>query len=129
MTKSTKAAPESLVAVLGASPNEARYSFRAVKMLREYGHSPIPVHPTAHKVNGLDGVSSLDKIDGDIDTLTVYINSTRSDLETEKILALKPRRVIFNPGSENATLAQLLAKNGIEVIEACTLVMLRSEQF
>ena len=129
MTKTKRAASESRVAVLGASPKEDRYSFKAVKMLKEYGHLPIPVHPAGHSVDGVAGVRSLDKIDSDIDTLTIYINSTRSDLEIDKILALRPRRVIFNPGAENTTLAQKLAESGIEVIVACTLVMLRTEQF
>ena len=129
MTKTKRAPSESRVAVLGASPKENRYSFKAVKMLKAYGHLPIPVHPAGHSVVGVEGVRSLDKIDGDIDTVTIYINSTRSDLELDKILALRPRRVILNPGAENTTLAQKLAESGIEVIEACTLVMLRTEQF
>jgi hypothetical protein len=125
----TKAAAHSTVAVLGASPKEDRYSFKAVHMLSEYGHKPIPVHPAGHTVDGVPGVKSLDDIEGDIDTLTVYVNSSISDNELDSILKLKPRRVIFNPGSENASLAAKLDEAGIEVVLACTLVMLRTEQF
>jgi len=125
----TKAAAHSTVAVLGASPKEDRYSFKAVHMLNEYGHKPIPVHPAGHTVDGVPGVKSLNDIDSDVDTLTVYVNSSISDKEIDNILKLKPRRVIFNPGSENYDLAAKLKEAGIEVVQACTLVLLRTEQF
>ncbi len=125
----TKAAPHSRVAVLGASPKEDRYSFQAVKMLGEYGHQPIPVHPAGHVVNGLTALKSLTELAAPIDTLTMYVNATISSAEFDTIITLKPRRVIFNPGAENPDLAAKLRANGIEVIEACTLVMLRTEQF
>ncbi len=124
-----RAAEHSRVAVLGASTNEERYSFQAVKMLGEYGHIPIPVHPKGHTVNGISGLKSLGDITGPIDTLTVYVNAKISSAELDHILELKPRRVVFNPGAENAELGKTLRENGIEVVEACTLVMLRTEQF
>lgn len=119
----------SSVVVLGASPKEDRYSFKAVKFLKESGFEPIPVHPRGHDVFGVPGVKSLGEVEGDIDTLTLYINEKISTKEYENILALKPRRVIFNPGAENSDLAERLAGNKIETIEACTLVMLRTNQF
>jgi predicted CoA-binding protein len=125
----TRAAAGSKVAVLGASPKEDRYSFKAVHMLKEHGHKPIPVHPAGHTVDGVDGVKSLDDVERGIDTLTVYVNASISGGQLEKIIALKPRRVVFNPGAENPELAEKLRAAGIEVIEACTLVMLRTEQF
>jgi predicted CoA-binding protein len=125
----TKAAPNSTVAVLGASPKEDRYSFKAVRMLKEHGHTPIPVHPAGHTVDGIDGLSSLDQIEHGVDTLTMYVNAKISDAQADKIFALKPRRVVFNPGSENSALAAKLREEGIEVVEACTLVMLRTDQF
>jgi hypothetical protein len=124
-----KAAPGSTVAVLGATPKEDRYSFKAVRMLKEHGHKPIPVHPKGHDVDGVSGVSSLDTIEQSVDTLTVYVNEKISSGELEKILKLRPRRVVFNPGAENPQLAQKLREEGIEVVEACTLVMLRTDQF
>jgi predicted CoA-binding protein len=117
------------VAVLGASPKEDRYSFKAVQMLKEHGHTPIPVHPKGHSVDGVEGVKSLDDISVDIDTLTVYVNAKISDGEFERILRLKPRRVVFNPGAENEDLAKKLEAEGLEVVRACTLVLLRTEQF
>ena len=124
-----RAAEHSTVAVLGASPKEDRYSFKAVKMLKEYGHNPVPVHPAGHTVDGTPGVKSLNDVPGPVDTLTVYVNAGISDAEFDNILKMKPRRVIFNPGAENDSLAARLEAEGIEVVKACTLVMLRSEQF
>lgn len=125
----TRAAEHSRVAVLGASPNEERYSFKAVHMLKEYEHVPVPVHPAGHTVDGVPGLKSLTDITEPVDTLTVYVGAKISDGEYDNILKLKPRRVVFNPGAENAGLAEKLRKAGIEVVEACTLVMLRTEQF
>jgi len=124
-----QAQPGSRVAVLGASPKEDRYSFKAVHMLKEYGHVPIPVHPAGHTVDGVAGVKSLADVAPGIDTLTVYVNAGISDAELDHILTLKPRRVVFNPGAENPHLAAKLREAGFEVIEACTLVMLRTGQF
>ncbi|PWB73135.1 CoA-binding protein [candidate division GN15 bacterium] len=125
----TRAKAQSRVAVLGASPKEDRYSFKAVKMLKEYGHRPIPVHPAGHTVDGTPGLKSLDEIREPVDTLTMYVGADISDCELERILRLKPRRVIFNPGAENEPLAEKLEAAGIEVVRGCTLVMLRSELF
>jgi hypothetical protein len=125
----TRAKEHSTVAVLGATPKEDRYSFKAVKMLREHGHNPIPVHPAGHDVLGIPGVKSLADITKPVDTLTMYVGAQISDGELDRILALKPRRVIFNPGSENEGLADKLRAAGIDVVLACTLVMLQTDQF
>ncbi|MBU0985160.1 MAG: CoA-binding protein [candidate division Zixibacteria bacterium] len=124
-----RAPKHSRVAVLGASPKEDRYSFKAVHMLGEHGHVPIPVHPKGHEVDGIPGVKSLPDITGPIDTLTFYVNAQISDAEFDNIIRLKPRRAIFNPGAENENLATKLEAAGIEVVRACTLVMLRTDQF
>ncbi len=125
----TRAKEHSTVAVLGATPKEDRYSFKAVKMLREHGHHPIPVHPAGHDVLGIPGVKSLADITKPVDTLTMYVGAQISDGELDRILALKPRRVIFNPGAENDGLAEKLRAAGIDVVIACTLVMLQTDQF
>ncbi|UCD62898.1 MAG: CoA-binding protein [Candidatus Zixiibacteriota bacterium] len=125
----TKAPAASRTAVLGASPKEDRYSFKALRMLREHGYQPIPVHPAGHVVDGIQAVRSLDDIDGPVDTVSVYVSSKISDGEFERIVRLKPRRVIFNPGAENPGLARRLQAAGLEVVQACTLVLLRTEQY
>ncbi len=125
----TKANAKTTAAVLGASPKEDRYSFKAVRMLKEHQFKPLPIHPKGHTVDGLDGLKSLADITEEIDTITMYVSAKISDNEYDNIIALKPRRVIFNPGSENPALAQKLRDARIEVVEACTLVMLQTGQY
>ena len=125
----TNASPNANVAVLGASPKEERYSFKAVRMLKEYNFNPIPVHPAGHVVDGITAAKQIGDIKEEIDTLTVYVNAKISGGQFDAISTLKPRRVVFNPGAENPELAGKLSDAGIEVIEACTLVMLRTQQF
>jgi len=117
------------VAILGASRNPERYSYRAFKMLLEYGHTPIPVTPKFAELEGVAAHPSLNDIREPFDTLTMYVGPEISGKLSEEILNAKPRRVIFNPGSENPELRQKLLDTGIEVEEACTLVMLRTNQF
>lgn len=125
----TKAPAGSKAAVLGASPKPDRFSFKAVRMLREYGFIPIPVHPAGHAVDGVSGVKSLNDILGPVDTLTMYVNAKISNELTGEILRLKPRRVIFNPGAENEILADILDQAGIEIVRHCTLVMLNTGEY
>ncbi len=125
----TNAAEKSRVAVLGASPKEDRYSYKAVKMLTEHNHIPVPVHPSGHEVLGMTSFKSLDEITEPVDTLTMYVGAKISDGEYDRIIKLGPRRIIFNPGSENDSLAKKLTANGVEVVIACTLVMLQTDQF
>lgn len=117
------------VVVLGASHKPERYSNQAIRLLREYGHSVIPVHPKLQEAEGIAVVNSLDAIEGTVDTLTMYIGAERSDQIADAILALKPGRVIFNPGSENANLERRLSDAGVAHERACTLVLLRTDQF
>ena len=98
-------------------------------MLKEFGHTPIPVHPAGHTVDGVAGLKSLDDIKQSVDTLTMYVGPDISDGEYERIIRLKPRRVIFNPGAENENLAEKLHAAGMEVVRACTLVMLKTNLF
>ena len=117
------------VAVLGASPKVERYSFKAMHMLKEHGHKPIPIHPAGHTVDGVPGHKSLSEIEQPIDTLTLYVNSKISSGQRIDILKLNPRRVIFIPGAENEELADVLKRAGIEVVINCTLVMLNAGEF
>ncbi len=125
----TKAQPNSRVAVLGASANDERFSFLAVQALKEHGHRPIPIHPSGHVVGDTTALKSLLDITEPVDTITVYVNAAISSSELSKMLKLAPRRVVFNPGSENADVAGRLRDAGIEVVEACTLIMLRTQVF
>ncbi|MFN3587636.1 MAG: CoA-binding protein [Moraxellaceae bacterium] len=117
------------VAVLGASPNPERYSNKAVRLLREHGHTVLPVNPAQAEIEGLPVVPSVEALPRGIDTVTVYVGPRHSGALLPGLLALAPRRVIFNPGAENPALQQALADAGIAVEEACTLVLLRTGQF
>lgn len=118
------------VAVLGASNDTSRYAYKAMQMLKEYGHRPIPVHPRETEVLGEKAVPTIGDLAGQkIDTVTVYVNKEISQKFEADFLKLKPKRVIFNPGAENPALEATLQKNGIGVEEACTLVLLRTNQF
>lgn len=117
------------VVVLGASPNPDRYSNKAVKMLVEYGHEVVPVHPTSETIEGIKTVARIEQVTGRVDTLTLYVSPHTLTPMKDAIIALKPGRVIFNPGTENPTLMQELRQQGLEVKEACTLVLLRTDQF
>jgi predicted CoA-binding protein len=117
------------VAVLGASNKPERYSFQAVKLLAEKGHAVFPVHPTLTAIDGIPVFKVLADIPVPLHTLTVYVGPERSTVLAAAILAAHPQRTIFNPGAENPALAQQLLAAGIEVENACTLVLLRTGQF
>lgn len=117
------------VVVLGASPKEDRYSYKAVVLLAEYGHTPIPVHPLAKEIHGIPVVSELSSITGPVDTVSIYVNPTLLEQSVEAIIALKPKRVIMNPGTEAPTIKTIFEQAGITVMEACTLVLLKTHQF
>lgn len=117
------------VAVLGASANPERYSYKAVKRLQEAGHNVFPVHPSGKPIDGLTCYKLPEDIPEPIDTVTLYLGERNSTPLIDSILALRPRRVIINPGAENDELARRCGEAGIEIEEACTLVMLRLNRF
>jgi predicted CoA-binding protein len=117
------------VVVIGASSNEERYSNKAMKMLLEYGHNPIPVAPAVDTILEKKVHASVSEVREPVDTVTMYIGPARQEAVIAQIIDLKPRRVIFNPGTENPGEYDRLKAAGIEPIEACTLVMLRTRQF
>ena len=117
------------VAVLGASKKTERYSYKAVKLLQEKGHTAFPVHPAIDEIDGTRVYKNLSNIPEPIDTVTVYLSPQNSNKTAEDILNSGARRVIFNPGSENPELIEILSKRGFEIVEACTLVMLKTGQF
>lgn len=117
------------VAILGASNNPARYSFKTQILLQECGHKPLPVSLQETQILGIPAVKQLSDINEEVDTLTIYVNPQHLRGMLPQIEALKPRRVIFNPGSEDSIAMERLRSQGVEVEEACTLVLLRTDQF
>lgn len=114
--------------VIGASLNEDRYSNKAVRLLTEYQHEVVAFGLKSGVITGVSIDSELKNYEN-IDTVTLYINPERQKDFYHYIISLKPRRVIFNPGTENDEFQELLTKERIFFEEACTLVLLRTNQF
>lgn len=117
------------VVVLGASPKRGRYSNMAVRQLAGTGYEVIPVNPAYEEIEGVPTVPDLKSIDSEIDTLTMYVNPRLGEKAVDDILSIRPKRVIFNPGTEAPGLMKALDQEGIFYLEACTLVMLSTGQF
>ena len=117
------------VVVVGASPKPERYSNRAVRLLVQHGHDVVPINPTESTIEGLPVTPKLELLSGHVDTVTVYVSAQISSAMEEAITNLQPGRVIFNPGAENPTPRETLNAKGIETEEACTLVLLNTNQF
>ena len=117
------------VAVIGASNKPERYSYQAVKLLAEKGHAVFPVHPAISEIDGMPVFKRLANISVPIHTITVYLAPERSAALADEILAARSKRVIFNPGAENQALVQRLQETGVEAMNACTLVLLQTNQF
>lgn len=114
--------------MIGASDNPERYSFLAVNRLRAKGHPVIAIGKKKTKIADTEVGTEKKEFSG-VDTVTLYLNPANQKEYYDYILSLHPRRLIFNPGTENAELARLAEANGIEPMEACTLVLLSTGQF
>jgi len=115
--------------IIGASAKEERFSYRAARMLRQHGHTVIAIGKRTGEIDGIPIITEKPEIIH-IDTVTMYIGK-RHQTEYYEYLAevIRPKRIIFNPGSENIELEMLAKENGIEVLHHCTLVMLRTGEY
>lgn len=114
--------------VLGASDNPSRYSYLAMKKLMAYGHEVVGIGKKPGKVGDVEiGTEQLPM--DDIHTVTLYLNPTNQKPYYDYIKSLKPKRIIFNPGTENEELERKMAQIGTNTMEACTLVMLSTGQY
>ncbi len=112
-------------AIIGASTNPSRYAFRAAHMLKDHGHTVIPIGIKKGEVAGESILDLKQKPEvEDVDTVTLYLGPHNQVEWEDYILGLKPKRVVFNPGTENPAFADRLTAAGVEALEACTLVML-----
>ncbi|MEN2284414.1 CoA-binding protein [Algoriphagus sp. SE2] len=121
---------EKLTLILGATPNRSKYAFIAADFLSK---AQIPFIPIAIHEGELLGQKILDLnekpfLEG-IHTITVYLNKYHQKEWEEYLLSLKPKRIIFNPGAENRSFAEKAYQQGIEVLNACTLVMINTGQY
>ncbi len=115
--------------VLGASTNPGRYSHKAVRLLRAHGYPVVAVGLKSGKIADVEIIPPKEVKDKDIHTVTLYLSPKNQEHYHDFILNLHPKRVIFNPGTENEELKEKLKKEGIETVENCTLVMLRTGIF
>jgi predicted CoA-binding protein len=114
--------------VIGASEKSDRYSYRAVKMLLAHGHPVWAIGRRKGKIG--DTIIETEPIfPENLDTLTLYLSPENQKSYYDFILSLRPKRIIFNPGTENPELSEIAESIGIQCIEGCTLVMLQTEQF
>lgn len=114
--------------VLGASDNPSRYSYLAINRLMKNGHPVVAVGRKKTSVAGIE-IEKEKKEFYDVDTVTLYLNPTNQREYYDYIVKLKPKRIIFNPGTENEELYELAKKNNIQTMEACTLVLLSTGQY
>jgi len=114
--------------VIGASTNPERYSYKAIHKLIAHKHETIPLGIKNGKVANLDILKGFPEIKN-VHTIALYINPDIQEQYYDYIIKLKPKRIIFNPGTENSYLEKLAKANNIEVIEGCTLVLLASNSY
>lgn len=118
MEKTTKT-----TVILGASPKSDRYSFMATERLANHGHPVFPIGIKAGQIGQHEIITDRPSI-SHVDTVTLYLNPTNQEDWKEYIFSLQPKRVIFNPGTENPAFENALRHQNIEALEACTLVLL-----
>jgi len=109
--------------VIGASPNPERYSNKAVRLLKRYGHEVIPLGIRKGDIKGIQILTERPDFK-DVHTVTMYVGVKNQSPYYDYILSLEPKRIIFNPGTENMEFIRLADEKGIETVQNCTLVML-----
>lgn len=114
--------------VIGASPNPDRFSYKAVRLLHRNEHPVVAQGIREGKIDDIDIIKGKPQVN-DIHTVTMYVGPARQAEYYDYILSLKPKRIIFNPGTENPEFKQMAEQNGIETVENCTLVMLNTGIF
>ena len=116
--------------IIGATPDRSRYAYLAAQMLSQYEHEFVPVSIKTGEVFGREILDLRKKPTiENVDTITMYVGTRNQAEWIDYILSLKPKRIIFNPGTENDEFGRRAEERGIEALEACTLVMLRSGQY
>ena len=114
--------------VFGASPKPGRYSNIAIQRLKNANENVVAFGMKEGAVDGVRIDTELKPYEN-IDTVTLYMNPLRQKAYYDYILALQPKRVIFNPGTENPEFYELLEENNIAYEVACTLVLLSMDEY
>lgn len=116
--------------IVGATPNQARYAYAAAELLTEYDHPIVPLGIKRGAVFGQEILDIRKKPEiADVDTITLYIGPRHQPEHEDYLIGLNPKRILFNPGTENAAFKRKAEAAGIETEEACTLVLLRMGQY
>lgn len=116
--------------IIGASTNPERYAYLAAHKLKQSNHEIVPIGIKQGEVAGeaiLD-LRQYPEIE-EVDTVTLYIGSRNQEEWQDYILSLNPKRIIFNPGTENTAFTQKAKEKNIETLNACTLVMLGARTY
>ena len=114
--------------VLGASTNPERYAYKAIEKLRLYKHPVVAIGLKKGTVADVE-IEMMGEKKEEIDTITLYVGPQNQPVYYDYILHTQPRRIIFNPGTENFELITMAEKQGISCLEACTLVLLATNQY
>ncbi|MBC7886159.1 MAG: CoA-binding protein [Saprospiraceae bacterium] len=114
--------------VLGASENRSRYSNIAIRLLKENGYNVLAIGARKGKVMDVE-IKTIAENFLNVDTITLYLNPENQKKYYQYMLSLKPRRIIFNPGTENPELNLMAVSKGIQTENACTLVLLNLHQY
>ena len=115
--------------IIGASAKPHRYAYKALEALTAAQHHCSLLANRSGEILGIPVFTAFSELQSPIDTVTLYLNATRLEPMLEAIIALKPRRVIFNPGTESTSAQACLRAQGIDCIEDCTLIMLRENRY
>lgn len=114
--------------IIGASSNQERFSYLAAERLLAHGHEIELIGKRPEVVFGKT-IDTEKKPYNDIDTVTLYLSEKFQPEYYEYVISLKPARVIFNPGTENPEFEEILKENNIDVVENCTLILLRTGRY
>lgn len=114
--------------IIGATENPSRYAYIAAERLMQSQHHVILFGKEGGEINGRP-IETVWNPSWKVDTVTLYLNPKNQESLYEKIIALKPARVIFNPGTENPVFMNMLRQNGIEPDIACTLILLSLDDY
>ncbi len=114
--------------VIGASPNPMRYAYKAVRALREHDIEVVAIGKRETTIEDVQVVTDKPRIDG-LHTVTLYVGPQNQGSYVNYILSLKPKRIIFNPGTYNEDLITKAEQSGIACIKDCTLVMLATDSY
>jgi len=121
--------PTKTTLILGASTNPERYAFKAANLLRQHGHEVVLVGIKKGNVVGMEIQQDKNSIPKNIDTITLYLGPQHQEAWFDYILKVNPKRIIFNPGTENEALELLAQEHNIAIEQACTLVLLHTGQY